>query len=100
MSGRFEIVERLKRYFQASAGNYRLHGGGDPDLFKAFAERFLALVRTGGALGCVLPRQLLGGSGAAALRVELFRNWSHPVSRRSCGTGAYGPSPPCFIARG
>lgn len=71
-----ETAGRLKRYFQVSAGNYRLHRGGDPDLFKAFAERFLALIRTGGALGCVLPRQLLGGSGASALRGELFRNWS------------------------
>ena len=49
---------------RAAAGNYRLHGGGDPDLFKAFAERFLDLVRIGGAVGCVLPRQLLVARGS------------------------------------
>lgn len=69
-------VARLKAYFAAAAGNYRLHGGGDPDLFKAFAERFMRLVRRGGALGCVLPRQLIGGGGTAPLRAELFARWT------------------------
>jgi len=69
-------VSRLKAYFQARAGNYRLHGGGDPDLFKAFGERFLALAREDGTLGCVLPRGLLAGAGAAALRERLFRRWT------------------------
>jgi hypothetical protein len=68
-------VERLKRYFQPAAGNYTLHGGGDADLFKAFGERFLRLVRLDGAIGCVLPRQLLGGAGSAPLRRELFEHW-------------------------
>lgn len=69
-------IDRLKRYFQPTAGNYRLQGGGDADLFKVFAERFMALVRTGGSLGCVLPRQLVSGGGAATLRGEFFRKWS------------------------
>lgn len=69
-------VRRLKVYFQAAAGNYRLHGGGDPDLFKAFAERFLRLVRDRGAIGCVLPRQLLGGAGSEPLRREIFTRWT------------------------
>lgn len=70
-----ESVERLKRYFQVSAGNYRLHGGGDADLFKAFAERFMYLVRSGGSLGCILPRQLLGGAGSFPLRRQFFNHW-------------------------
>lgn len=69
-------VGRLKAYFQSGARNYRLHGGGDPDLFKAFAERFFDLVRKEGTLGCVLPRGLLAGAGAAALRRELFTRWT------------------------
>jgi hypothetical protein len=69
-------VRRLKVYFQAAAGNYRLHGGGDPDLFKAFAERFLRLVRNRGTVGCVLPRQLLGGAGSEPLRREIFTRWT------------------------
>lgn len=69
-------VGGLKPYFAAKGANYRLHGGGDPDLFKAFAERFMHLVRTRGALGCVLPRQLLGGAGSEPLRREFFTRWT------------------------
>jgi len=57
-------VEGLKPYFKSGAGDYRLHGGGDPDLFKAFAERFMRLCRTEGAVGCVLPRPLVVGAGS------------------------------------
>lgn len=69
-------VEGLKPYFAAAAGNYRLHGGGDPDLFKAFAERFTWLCRRDGAVGCVLPRPLVAGKGSEALRREYFKNWT------------------------
>jgi hypothetical protein len=69
-------IAGLKPYFAAGGGNYRLHGGGDPDLFKAFAERFMHLVRPRGAVGCVLPRQLLGGAGAKLLRQEFFTRWT------------------------
>lgn len=69
-------VEGLKPYFSAAAGNYRLHGGGDPDLFKAFAERFMELCRIAGAVGCVLPRPLVVGAGSEALRREYFTAWT------------------------
>ncbi|CAN5847579.1 hypothetical protein BH20GEM1_BH20GEM1_10220 [soil metagenome] len=69
-------VEGLKPYFGSGAGNYSLHGGGDPDLFKAFAERFMHLCRTGGAVGCVLPRPLVVGAGSEALRREYFTGWA------------------------
>jgi hypothetical protein len=68
-------VEGLKPYFAARAGNYRLHGGGDPDLFKAFAERFGQLCRRDGAVGAVLPRPLVVGAGSEALRREYFTAW-------------------------
>ena len=45
-------------------------------MFKAFAERFLRLTRVLGSIGCVLPRQLLGGAGSAPLRHELFERWT------------------------
>lgn len=41
---------------------------GDPDLYKAFAWRFWHLVREGGAVGIVLPRQALAASGSAPWR--------------------------------
>lgn len=69
-------VAGLKPYFAASGGNYSLHGGGDPDLFKAFAERFMRLCRTRGAVGCVLPRPLVSGAGSAPLRREYFTRWT------------------------
>jgi hypothetical protein len=69
-------VEGLKPYFSSGAGNYRLHGGGDPDLFKAFAERFMHLCRTAGTVGCVLPRPLVVGAGSEALRREYFTGWA------------------------
>jgi hypothetical protein len=69
-------VAGLKPYFAATGGNYSLHGGGDPDLFKAFAERFMRLCRARGAVGCVLPRPLVSGAGSAALRREYFTRWT------------------------
>jgi hypothetical protein len=63
-----EEYQARKRYFVSGGGNYTLGGRAHLDLFKAFAERFLRLSRQGGAVGCVLPRQLLAGAGSSALR--------------------------------
>jgi hypothetical protein len=41
---------------------------GDPDLYKAFSWRFWQLVREGGAVGVVLPRQALAATGSAPWR--------------------------------
>lgn len=68
-------VEGLKPYFAARSGNYRLHGGGDPDLFKAFAERFGQVCRRDGGVGAVLPRPLVVGAGSEGLRREYFTAW-------------------------
>lgn len=61
--------EALRRYL---AANYVLTRSGDPDLYKAFAERFLALLRPGGQLGVVLPRTAFSGDGTAPFRERLL----------------------------
>jgi len=66
-----EVVDKLalRRYL---AAKYTLTKSGDPDLYKAFAERFLDLVRDGGHLGVVLPRSAFAGDGTAPFRERLF----------------------------
>ncbi len=66
-----EAVEKeaLRRYLQAT---YSLTRSGDPDLYKAFAERFLQIVRAGARLGVVLPRSAFAGDGTTPFREELF----------------------------
>ena len=51
---------------------YKLTRSGNPDLYKAFAERFLDLVRDGGRIGVVLPRTAFAGDGTAPFREALF----------------------------
>ncbi len=48
-------------------------GRGHPDLFKAFAWRFWALLRKEGALGCVMPRSLVAASGGTDWRETVLR---------------------------
>jgi hypothetical protein len=43
---------------------------GDPDLYKLFAQRYRDLLRTGGTLGVVLPRNAFAAKGSAG-----FREW-------------------------
>jgi hypothetical protein len=66
-----EIAEKeaLRRYV---AAKFTLSRSGDPDLYKAFAERFLDLVREGGHLGVVLPRSAFAGDGTTPFRERLF----------------------------
>lgn len=52
------------------SGPYPGMGTGDPDLYKAFAWRFLRLVRDGGSLGIVLPRSVFATKGSAQWRNE------------------------------
>lgn len=49
-------------------GPYPGISSGDPDLYKAFAWRFWHLVRDGGDVGVVLPRQALAATGSAPWR--------------------------------
>ena len=54
------------------AGPYPGIGSGDPDLYQAFAWRFLRLVRQEGRVGVVVPRSLLAEAGSSKWREEAF----------------------------
>jgi len=62
------VYERVRPYFVSGSGNYTLGGGGHIDLFKAFGERFLRIVRHRGRVGAVLPRAILYAPSTKALR--------------------------------
>ena len=57
-----------------AAGPYPGLGSGDIDLFQAFAWRNWQLVREGGALGVLLPRGALSGSGTERWRRAVLRD--------------------------
>ena len=69
-------VERAQIFAKYLKASYELTHGGNTDLYKAFAERFLAIVRGAGAIGVVLPRTAFGGQGTEPFRVRLFTNAS------------------------
>jgi hypothetical protein len=52
--------------------HYRLLGSGDPDLYKAFLELFIRLVRAGGCVSVLVPAGLIRSQGTEALRRFLF----------------------------
>jgi hypothetical protein len=68
-----EMKTALRRYL---AARYTLTRIGNPDLYKAFAERYLDLVRQGGRIGVVLPRTAFAGEGTTPFRQRLFRSAS------------------------
>lgn len=56
-----------------TSGPFPGMGTGDPDLYKAFAWRFWALVGAeGGRVGVVLPRSAFAAKGTTAFRERLF----------------------------
>ncbi len=65
-----ETLKAVRRLL--SAGPFPGMGTGDPDLYKAFAWRFLALVRSDGRVGVVLPRTALAASGLAEWRRQVL----------------------------
>jgi hypothetical protein len=54
-------------------GPYPGFTAGRPDLYKAFAWRFLALLASGGRFGVVLPRKAVEASGMAQWRVAMLK---------------------------
>lgn len=50
------------------AGPYEGMGSGDPDVYKAFAWRFIQLCRRGGSIGVVLPRSIFTAKGSSDWR--------------------------------
>jgi hypothetical protein len=66
-------IQRRSELQAVFASAYRLQGrAGHQEYAKLFAERALALLRDGGALGYVLPRQCLVLGGWSAIRRELL----------------------------
>jgi hypothetical protein len=68
---RLQAEEARKSELRALV-NRGSHGRGKTDLYKLFAERAIALCRSGGALGMVFPRTLVAGKSAAGFRARLF----------------------------
>ncbi len=67
-------IETLRRAL--GAGPFPGMGVGDPDLYKAFAWRFMSLVRFGGAMGLVLPNSIWTTKGSAEWRRQFFSKFS------------------------
>lgn len=57
-----------------TSGIYPGMGTGDPDAYKAFAWRFVRLLRRGGYLSVVLPRSVLAAAGSAEWREHVLNN--------------------------
>ncbi len=67
-------VKELERYRSLLvSGPYPGMTTGEPDLYKAFAWRFLSLVRSDGRVGVVLPRTALAASGLAEWRRQVLQ---------------------------
>jgi hypothetical protein len=64
-------AERLRQMLLA--GPFLGMGTGDPDLYKAFAWRFLHLLGSDGAIGVVMPRSALSAAGSEEWRRAAFR---------------------------
>ena len=65
---RARLSARHVSEFARSAGVYRLQGDGHVNLYQLFLERSLALVRSGGRIGLVLPGGFATDHSSAALR--------------------------------
>lgn len=61
---------RLRAYLRF---RYELTRSGDPDLYRAFCERFLQILNPRGTLGVVLPRTAFSGDGTFPFRDRLFQ---------------------------
>ncbi len=70
-SSRRAIGQRTR--FIKDCGAYAAQSGGHVNLYQAFVERAVQLVRHGGRIGMVLPSGVLAGSGAGPLRRVLLR---------------------------
>lgn len=69
-----EQTDRMRRMI--ASGPYPGIGRGDIDLYQAFAWRNWQLLRSGGAIGILLPRGALSGSGTVEWRRRIFENAS------------------------
>jgi hypothetical protein len=65
-------LERTEALRNLIGSAYELTQGGDPDLYRAFAERALNIVRASGAVGMVFPGSLAITDGPAPFRQRAF----------------------------
>lgn len=70
-----EEAERREALKDLLSCGYTLQKSQHYDFAKVFAERNLALVRPGGAVGVVLPQALLVLGGWAPIREVMIRDW-------------------------
>lgn len=67
-------VQRTEELRALIGDTYELTQGGDPDLYRAFAERSLTVMRRSGAMGMVYPHSLATTDGPAPFRRVAFAN--------------------------
>ncbi|SNR82460.1 hypothetical protein SAMN04488107_0068 [Geodermatophilus saharensis] len=70
-------------------GPYPGMGTGDPDLYKAFAWRFWQTLRTGGAIGIVLPRSALAAKGSTPWRQTVLSEGAFADTTMLLNTGGW-----------
>src|SRR5207302_7957942 len=67
-------ANRLIKRFIRDAGVYRFQGGGHVNRYQLFVERAMALLKTGGRLGLVLPSGIATDHTSAPLRRRLLEH--------------------------
>jgi hypothetical protein len=67
------LIENSQLRKALLSGPYIGMGDGDPDLYKAFAWRFMDLTNDSGHIGVVLPRDAMITSGSKYFRESLFK---------------------------
>jgi hypothetical protein len=76
---KLELIEAELLRRVLISGPFPGMGTGDPDLYKAFAWRFINLASgDGGRIGVVLPRSAFSAKGSADFRKEVFKNSQVP----------------------
>ncbi len=80
------------------AGSFPGLGRGHPDLYQAFAWRYWQVLATDGAVGVVLPRSALSGSGSAQWRDEILDHggFSDIVFMTNTGNWAFDDMEPRY----
>ena len=71
--------QKSAAYARELASRYRALATGEPDLYIAFTELFLRIVKPGGVVSALVPAGLIRSQGTAALRQAIFDE-SHSLS--------------------
>ncbi len=79
-------TERMRSVLRSGPADL---GSGDPDLYKAFAWRYLQLVADRGTIGVVLPRVALGAAGMADWRTRVLQSGDFMEVTTGTNTGGW-----------